>query len=136
MTLTDTGLARIRARAERELVDRVTVTRPGTPTTNPGSLEIDDNATTIHRSLPALVTTARGSDTETGEHGRRPRTTDDYRARIPIGASIARGDQLTVTASTDPHMVGLVFTVTTSTPSSQASTRRLALELHTDTRRR
>lgn len=135
MTISEHGMERIRARAERELVDRVRVRRPGQPTVNLSTGETTETATIIHSRIPALVTAARGADVETSDPGKKPRTSDDYQARFPITADIARGDLVDVVWSGDPGMRDLTFTVETITVGTHSSGRRAALTLHAPTRR-
>lgn len=135
MTVTDRGMERIRARAERELTDRVRVRRPQEPTINAATGEESDAYTTPHGNLPALVTAARGADVETDAPGRNPRTVDDYTARLPITADVARGDHLYVLSSADPGMRGLTFTVTTLTVGTHSTGRRVSLTLNAETTR-
>lgn len=135
MTVTERGMERIRARAERELTDRVRIRRPQEPTVNPATGETTAVYTTPHGTLPALITAARGADVETSDPGRKPRTTDDYTARLPITADVERGDEVTVLHSGDPGLRGLTFTVATVGVGSHSSGRRVALTLDAPTRR-
>lgn len=135
MTVSAEGTARIRAASERILTDACTVTREGTAVTSRTDGSVTRDATTIYVGR-CLVTAAAGSDTEEKEPGRKKRTEDDYRGRLPVEANsdetgdpgdVAVGDIVTVDTSDDPSLVGRTFRVTQVIAQTYASSRRLVL---------
>jgi len=100
-----------RREAEALMLDECTVTRPGSPVTDPETGDVTPSSTPVY-SGPCKVqqTISQASNPSAGGH---QFTVQDSRVDFPVSAGpLAVSDSVTITASAlDPQLVGRVFRV-------------------------
>ena len=124
-----TALARGRAAAQALMIDAVTVTRPGTGTTDDLTGAVTNTPTTIYTgSAKIQQAAAMGQRVDAGETSTILLRLEVH---LPVVGSeqVRRGDLVTVTASVnDATLVGRKFRVHDEQYKSFATARRLGVE--------
>ena len=127
MSATSVAL-RGRIAAEALMLDAVTITRAGTPTTNPDTGVVTPSLTTIYTGIAKVqAASASGSPENVGE---AERMASQLVLHIPMSVTgVTADDVATITASAlDPDLVGKVFTIRAPMHKSFATARRFPLQ--------
>lgn len=127
MTAVDATL-RGREAAERNMLDTCTITRPGTPVTDPDSGEVTNPSTVIYTG-PCKVQ-SKDSATSNPEAGEATFTVVSRQVHIPANsADVQDGDVITITASRlNLFTAGKQYRVSGFTPDSFDTAARMPVK--------
>lgn len=110
------------------MLDACAVTRPGAPSTNPGTGAVTASSTPLYSGKCKV----QNGDIRAGavEAAGRTATVERSEVHAPVGSFAARpGDVITITASGyDASLVGRVYRVTSANLKSLASAYRIPVE--------
>lgn len=128
MTAPDAAL-RGRVKAEAQMLDTCTITRPGTPVTDPNTGDVTNTPTTVYTGKCKVQSsnTMAANATEAGE---RVFTVVSRQVHIPANsADVQDGDVVTLTASRlNSFTVGKQYRVEGFTPDSFDTAARLPVK--------
>ena len=123
-------LARARAAAERLMVDSCTIRRVTGTVTDPDTGQIAPTYATVYTGKCRVQ--QRGPSARSVEAGEAHLLMQRLEVHVPVSAEgIRAGDEVTVTVSGDPDLVGRVFVVRELAVKSLATARRLGVEERT-----
>lgn len=124
----EAAVLRGRRRAEREMLDTCTITRPGTPVTDPNTGDVTNTPTTVYTGKCKVQSKdTMAANPEAGEH---TFTVVSRQVHIPANAAdVQDGDVVTLTASRlNAFTVGKQYRVEGFTPDSFDTAARLPVK--------
>lgn len=118
----------LREQADSSMLDACTITRPGTPVTNPDTGDVTNTPTTVYTGKCAVQ--SRDTDAANPEAGERTFTVVSRVVKIPANAAdVQDGDVVTLTASRlNVFTVGKQYRVEGFTPDSFDTAARLPVK--------
>lgn len=125
----ETTVLRGRRAAEKRMVDQCTITRPGTPVTDPATGDVTNTPTTVYTGKCKVQ--SKDSATSSPEAGGATFTVVSRQVHIPANvADVRDGDVVTITASLlNSFTVGKQYRVSGFEPDSFDTAFRLPVKI-------
>lgn len=128
----DALLARGRVAAEALMADACTIRRASAPTTDPDSGVVTPTTTTIYSGKCKVQQAQAASNTNPREVGEAYLLLLHLEVHLPVSVTgLDTDDEVTITASNDPDLIGRVFRIRELSHKTYATARRVGVQERT-----